>query len=238
MFGAAYVLSMAVSSAPFGAEGFLTVINRGYVALFDIGPSPVSYVVTTMVLLLNWWTGGTLILHTLRRLFLVARIYRRHTDVDLFRQGPLYALSRLTAQTTVGAVVVVYGMATVPSYMATPYGGVTVALIVVLAFASFALPLVGIHGALAAEKERLLEGISDLLRSAGAELHVRIHRKTYKGMDELNKALAGLEIERNMIGAIPTWPWQPETFRWVLAAMVLPLVIWVVQLLLQRALAP
>ena len=108
----------------------------------------------------------------------------------------------------------------------------------VLAFASFALPLVGIHSALAAEKERLQEGISDLLRSAGAELHLRINRKAYKGMDELHKALAGLEIERNMIGAMPTWPWQPETFRWVLAAMILPVAIWVIQLLLQRALIP
>jgi hypothetical protein len=238
VLAASYALTRAVSSAPFGAESLLTVLNRGYMALFDIGPSPGSLAVTTAVLLLNWWTGGTLILHTVRRLLLVGRIYRRHTEVDLFRQGPLYALSRLTAQTTVGSVVVVYGIATVPSYMATPYGGVTVAWIVVLAFASFALPLVGIHSALAAEKERLQEGISDLLRSTGAELHLRINRKAYQGMDEIHKALASLEIERNMIGAMPTWPWQPETFRWVLAAMILPIAIWVIQLLLQRALIP
>jgi hypothetical protein len=236
VLAASYALSRAVSSAPFGAESLLTVLNRGYVALFGIGPSPGSYAVTTAVLLLNWWTGGTLILHTVRRLFLVARIYRRHTNVDLFRQAPLYALSRLTALTTIGSVLVVYGIATVPSYMATPFGGVTVAMIVVLSFASFALPLLGIHRALAGEKDRLLEDISDRLRSAGDELHHRIDRKAYKRMDEINKALAGLEIERNMISAIPTWPWQPDTLRTLLIALLLPVAVWVVQALLQRVL--
>jgi hypothetical protein len=190
------------------------------------------------VLALNWWTGGTLVLHTIRRLILVARIYKRHTNVDLFRQGPLYALSRLTAQTTIGAVFVVYSIATVPTYMATRVGYVTVAMIVVLAFASFALPLVGIHRVLASEKDRLLEGISDRLRSTGAELHRRIDQNLYRGMDELNKAMAGLEIERNMIAAMPTWPWQPDTLRTLLIALLLPVVVWVTQVLLQRVLLP
>lgn len=236
VLGASYGLARLISSTPIAGGNLAPALREGYTALFDIGASPASYAVTTGMLLLNWWVGGTLVLHTVRRLFLVARIYRRHTNVDLFRQGPLYALSRLTAQTTAGAVLVVYGLATVPSYMTTPFGGVTLALIVVLAFASFALPLVGIHRVLAGEKDRLLEGISDRLRSVGAELHHRIDRKAYRGMDELNKALAGLEIERNMIGAMPTWPWQPETLRTVLIALLLPVAVWLAQMLLQRLL--
>ena len=235
--GAAYFLPISASLSPIeGGRGPLSVLNRGFVALFAVGPSPAAYGVTAALLVLNWWTGGTLVLHTVRRLFLVARIYRRHTNVDLFRQAPLYALSRLTALTTIGSVLVVYGIATVPSYMATPFGGVTVALIVVLSFASFALPLLGIHRALAGEKDRLLEDISDRLRSAGDELHRRIDRKAYKGMDEIHRALAGLEIERNMIGAMPTWPWQPDTLRTLLIALLLPVAVWVAQVLLQRVL--
>ena len=104
------------------------------------------------------------------------------------------------------------------------------------ALASFALPMVGVHHVLAGEKERLLEGIADRLHSAGDELHRRIDAGKYKGMDELNKALAGLEIERNMIVAMPTWPWHPETLRTLLAALLLPLVVWLTQILLQRVL--
>jgi hypothetical protein len=237
--GAAYLLPSTASLASAGGgRDVLSVLNRGFVALFEVGPTPASYGVTLAVLALNWWTGGTLVLHTIRRLILVARIYKRHTNVDLFRQGPLYALSRLTAQTTIGAVFVVYSIATVPTYMATRVGYVTVAMIVVLAFASFALPLVGIHRVLVSEKDRLLEGIADRLRSTGAELHRRIDQNLYRGMDELNKAMAGLEIERNMIAAMPTWPWQPDTLRTLLIALLLPVVVWVTQVLLQRVLLP
>ncbi len=239
--GLALVL-FAILLLPFPSPGMTMAdalpshVLRGFVALFEIGPTPASYAVTFGLLVLNWFVGGTLVLHTVRRLSLVARLYRRHTNVDIFRQAPLYALSRLTAQTTIGAVLVVYGIASVPTYVSQIPGRVMVAFIALLAAASFALPLVGVHRVLAGERDRLLEGISDRLRSAGAELHQRIDREHYQGMDELNKALAGLEIERNMIATMPTWPWQPETFRWVLAAMILPVVIWVIQILLQRAL--
>lgn len=209
---------------------------QGFQALFQIGPTPLSYTVTIVVLVMNWWAGGTLALHTIRRLTLVARIYRHHTTVDVLKQGPLYALSRLSAQTTIGATLVVYGLASIPVYVKQSVGALTLTVIILLAVASFALPLVGVHNVLASEKERLLEAIADRLHTAGAELHHRIDASAYRGMDELHRALAGLEIERNMIGAMPTWPWQPETLRTLLAALLLPLAVWLTQYILQKVL--
>ena len=237
VLGAAILVPLPVAVAASGnGRDILMLLNLGFAELFKLGPTPASYAMTIAFLTINWWAGGILALHTIRRLFLVARIYARHTEVNLFKQGPLYALSRLTAQTTIGAVLVVYAIASVPSYMTQPVGGITVALIALLAAASFLLPLLRVHSILGSEKERLLDGIANRLHNAGEELHRRIDQGAYRGMDERHKALAGLEIERNMIAAMPTWPWQPETFRWVLAAMVLPVLIWVIQLLLQRAL--
>ena len=230
--GASYLLRPAGASATSVGDA----LGQGFVALFQIGPTPVSYAVTFAVLVLNWWVGGTLALHTVRRLALVARIYKRHTTVDVLKQGPLYALSRLTSQTTIGAVLLVYGLASIPVYVSQPLGALTVAAIILLAVASFALPLVGVHNVLAGEKERLLEGIADRLHTAGDELHRRIDAGKYQGMDELNKALAGLEIERNMIAAMPTWPWQPETLRTLLIALLLPLAVWLTQYILQKVL--
>ena len=239
VLGAALLVPLPADVAGSGSgRDLLALLSLGFAALFEIGRTPASYVATIAFLTLNWWAGGILALHTIRRLFLVARIYARHTEVNLFKQGPLYALSRLTAQTTIGAVLVVYAIASVPSYMTQPVGGITVALIALLAAASFLLPLLRVHSILGSEKERLLDGIANRLHNAGEELHRRIDLGTYRGMDERHKALAGLEIERNMIASMPTWPWQPETLRWVLAAMILPVLIWVIQLLLQRALTP
>ena len=222
-------------SAAAGSDAWMR-LEVGFRILFEVGATPASYIVTLGFLVLNWWVGGTLVLHTVRRLSLVPRIYRRHTNVDLFRQGPLYALSRLTAQTMIGDLILLYALASVRTYISQPLGGGTITVFTTLALASFALPLVGVHRVLAGEKERLLEGIADRLHDAGQELHRRIQAGRYRGMDELNKALAGLEIQRNMIAAIPTWPWHPETLRTLLAALLLPLIVWLIQSVLQRLL--
>jgi hypothetical protein len=227
--GAAYMQPSAAAAA-----ALLPRLTTGFAVLFTVGPTAAAYVVTIVVFVLNWFVGGTLVLHTIRRLVLVPRIYRHHTEVDLFRQAPLYALSRLTAQTTIAAVVVVYGIASVPTYVSQAPGWATVLAIALLALACFVLPLVRVHRILAGEKERRLEGIADRLNDAGGELHRRIQQGRYRGMDELNKALAGLEIERNMVAAIPTWPWQPETLRTLLLALLLPLIVWAIQYVLQR----
>lgn len=219
-----------------GAAEMLTRLNLGTALLFGVSPSPLSYAVTIGLLALNWWVGGALILHTVRRLTLVPRIYRRHTKVDLFRQAPLYALSRLTAQTTIGALLLVYALASVPTYISQPLGGGTIAFFIGLALACFALPLMGVHRILADEKERLLQGIGDRLHEVGEELHRRVAKGSYQGMDGLHKALSGLEIQRNMLSALPTWPWAPETFRTLLIALLFPLIVWVTQTVLQRVL--
>jgi hypothetical protein len=212
-------------------------LSAGFRTLFEVGPAPASFLLTFAILVMNWWTGGALVVHAVRRLTLVARIYERHTNVDLFRQRPLYALSQLTAQTTIGGLIVVYGIASVPAYLSQPTGLVTIALIMTLGSASFALPLIGVHRVLVREKDGREESIADRLNAAGAELHQRIDRASYKGMDELNKAIQGLEIEHRMVHAMPTWPWQPETLRTVLVAIFLPIILWLLQFALQRLLA-
>jgi hypothetical protein len=211
-------------------------IAVGFRELFEVGPSPISYLLTLVVLILNWWTGGALVIHTIRRLTLVARIYQRHANVDLFRQRPLYALSQLTAQTTIGGLLLVYALASVPAYFSQPVGLVTVGLIIALGLASFAFPLIGVHRVLVQDKERRQESIADRLNLAGRELHGRIDKGNYRGMDEVNKAIDALEVEHRMVGAMPTWPWQPETFRTVMVAAFLPFTLWLIQYVLEKVL--
>jgi len=55
-------------------------------------------------------------------------------------------------------------------------------------------------------------------------------------MDDLNKALASLVIERDALARISTWPWRPETLRSFLTSVALPVLIWVVTAFLGRLL--
>lgn len=53
-------------------------------------------------------------------------------------------------------------------------------------------------------------------------------------MDTMNKAMASLEIERAALVRVPTWPWDPGTLRTVIAALLLPIIIWLIQYGLER----
>jgi hypothetical protein len=74
------------------------------------------------------------------------------------------------------------------------------------------------------------------LKATSFELHRRLDSGKIVGMDELNKALSSLDLERSHLSRVPTWPWQPETLRGLVAAVALPIVIWLIQYGLQRLL--
>jgi len=50
------------------------------------------------------------------------------------------------------------------------------------------------------------------------------------------RQLTALRSEQEALGHAPTWPWQPETLRSVIAAILLPLALCFIQWLLGRLL--
>jgi hypothetical protein len=74
------------------------------------------------------------------------------------------------------------------------------------------------------------------LETAIADLHHRVDTGDLDKMDDLNKAMASLELEHATLYRVPTWPWQPDEIRAVVAAFMFPLTLWVVQSILQRML--
>jgi hypothetical protein len=43
-----------------------------------------------------------------------------------------------------------------------------------------------------------------------------------------------LQIEQDVLRKIPTWPWEPGAFRALVAALLLPVAVWAIQVLLAR----
>jgi hypothetical protein len=109
-------------------------------------------------------------------------------------------------------------------------------VMLVTALVSGIWPLRGIHALLLAEKQRLLTECNRRIKATVADLHQRIDNAKLEKMDNLNKAMLSLEIEQTAIRRIPTWPWQPEALRIVVAAFLFPLVLWVIQWILGRVL--
>ena len=200
---------------------------------------PVSAGLVYFIYLIGAWVAGAFIYHTIHQLRLINRIHTRHTRVDLFRMRPLYAFSRLTALTAASLTLTLYvDIAVQPGVLYDPRVIGMASIIVVLAVATFAWPLLGIHRLLAEEKGRLLDENSLLLEAKIVELHQGLNRGALDGMENLNMAIASLEIEQNVLNRIPTWPWQPETVRLLVTALLLPLGLWIVQVVLQVIMGP
>ncbi len=180
---------------------------------------------------------GTLIYHTIHQLRMINRIYAAHTHLNLYRLQPLYAFSIPTALTAGGLALYDYAwFATAPELLSQPASLMLGAFFALAAAVTFALPLLGIHERLVAEKRRMLAECSARFETTVTMLHRRVDRKALRQMDDFNKALASLEIEQAVLRRIPTWPWEPGTARGLAATLGLPILIWLIQFGLQRLL--
>ena len=102
------------------------------------------------------------------------------------------------------------------------------AAILGIALASFALPLLGMHGRMDAEKKRLQAEVGRRIESMIGELHGSVDRRELGGADGQNKTLASLIAERDLLHPLSTWPWQAGTAGAVLSAVFLPIGLWLV----------
>jgi hypothetical protein len=196
---------------------------------------PVSAATIRITYVVVWWFIALFFYHTVHQLRSIHRVYTRNTRVNLFRMRPLYGLSGLAALTGLSLAAITYGwMAINPGLLGEPVAIAIVLPITLLALVTFLWPLLGIHSLLVEEKGRLMDECSIRLEAAMADLHQRVDDGALEAMDDLNKTITSLELERNLLDKIPTWPWRPDTVRLLLTALALPLGLWLVQYVLQQ----
>ena len=180
---------------------------------------------------------GPLVFFAVHQLSEVRRLYAQVALINLYDPDPLFAFSPLTARMAVAIAFITYGWsAGDPTTFTDPLSLFTTIATVSLALIIFILPLWGVHRRLVTEKRRALAQNGSRLKSTTVELHRRLDAGEIVGMDDLNKALANLGLERAHLLRVSTWPWQPETLRGLVAAIGLPVVIWLIQYGLQRML--
>jgi hypothetical protein len=106
------------------------------------------------------WLAALLAYHTIHQLRTVSLIYTKHTRINLFQLGPLYALSTLAARTAIGI--------SIPTYLwfwlnfSAPSGlslSDVIPSIFVYYYCDFVWPLM-VHIAFLQEKQRLLDEVA------------------------------------------------------------------------------
>ena len=199
--------------------------------------APISKTFLLFIWAVMWWIFGALFYQIAHQMRLIRRIYITHARVNLFQLTPLYAFSGVTARLAIGLTFQNYlWQVTYPQQANAGMNigiGSFFALVAIVVFVS---PLWGLHQRLGAEKVRALNENGQHFETATAALHRDVDAGNLENSTRLKDALTGLEIERNLLQKIPTWPWQPETLRGLITALLLPVVAFLIQFVLQRLL--
>ena len=217
-----------------GATGLAAVggaiVSPEQMAQFAFSREPASFVVSIAVWALISVVVGAFWLKLAFQAWVIHRLLTSEVDVDVWSQGGLHAFSGLTARMAVAVVLpALVALVVTPGAEVQRFG---TAGTVIGASLIFVLPLVGVHGRLVAEKSRLLAESAARIQTTRRRLHEAVESGETSLMDPLQKQMSALEIDQRIVEAIPTWPWQPETLRWVLGALMFPIVLFVLQQLI------
>ncbi|MEO8095734.1 MAG: hypothetical protein ABI632_12505, partial [Pseudolysinimonas sp.] len=207
------------------------------IALSQYFTSPLATVVDTVLSAISGLAMVMFGYHSIHQLRMISRIYTRHTDVSVFDIGPLYALSRVSATTSVALLIFSY------VYLAF-YGNwqinsvsnaVLLGGILLVALLTFVVPLWGSHRLLQREKSHRLSEVGRRIEAAADTLHAKIDSREYsEEAGRIGDVIEGLIKERAIVAKAPTWPWDPDALRAVISALLLPVVIWVITRILER----
>ncbi|MBM4409647.1 MAG: hypothetical protein FJ038_13860, partial [Chloroflexi bacterium] len=200
-----------------------------------VASDTVGYTVP-MLLIRGFWEGAVgalitiLVYHSIRQLRLVSRLHEGARDVPLFEPAPLYAFSTLTARTAIGLVLL-----QAPGFLFVPDNEsafvvtlVWMTVLTAISAAIFLLPLRGMQQRIASEKERLEAEVGRRLVTTIADVHAAVDGRPREDADALNKTLATLITERDLVAKLPTWPWSAGAFWGFASAVILPIGLWFV----------
>jgi hypothetical protein len=206
-----------------------------------LGISSISMFTVNVYFYVMWGILGVAVYHTIHQITVIRELFADYSVADPYNPEPLYAFSGITGQTAVFLLAISYGwillLVTSGQMQNDPISGLSVNIF----FAFFSLfiftwPLWGAHQLLVDAKKAALTKNAALMNTAIKELHNGIQEKNLDVVGDWQTALGALEIERTRIEKLPTWPWRPEALRGLVAAVVVPILVWVMQYVLERVL--
>jgi hypothetical protein len=185
--------------------------------------------------LIGYSTGSVIYYHSIRQLWLVNGTVKMVKQFNLFHLDPVHAFSRLTSRTGISWMFLL-GL-TLLLFPLDLARGPILALLgfqVVLALAAFVLPLRFVNYHLVSEKRRLLAELNQQIGWTVERLHHSLDQNEVDEAAQLGNALMGLNTEREILMDISTWPWRTGTMTAFLSAIVLPIVLLLLQIVIQK----
>jgi hypothetical protein len=195
--------------------------------------SPNGYYALSVFTLL-WMINVIFIFRTFHQLRTINHIYTQHAEINLFQQSELYAFSKVSASIAIGLVL------TSPIWMILDPGLISMGInmaFAILAIFIFISPLLGAHRLLKSQKDRLITESMQKKEALILDLFSRLEKNNLEEIGNLERALSSMEKAHNEIKRISTWPWQTDTLRQIIGALLLPVTIWMIQYFLSQLLS-
>ncbi|GMU41717.1 MAG: hypothetical protein AMXMBFR23_25830 [Chloroflexota bacterium] len=226
-------MSAALLGFAFGALGVVIEVTKE--GNDDrLAQHPAAYVSMIIFSFAFYAFAGPWVVRTVRLLRQVDRLHRRAVRIDLLDPDPLHALSSVTSLVGFSFVAVTsFSMVTDPETHQTTAGLALTLILLAFAVASFILPLWGMHRRLQTEKARLGGEVGRRIEITTARLYAHVDEDRPGATEERDRLLA-LVATRDLIDNLGTWPWRPETPRWLISALIIPLALWGLTRLLER----
>jgi hypothetical protein len=165
-----------------------------------------------------------------------AALQRLPLDFDLFHPAPFEPLAQfslLLSSLLMGGVTLCIPLAAEPQAALYIISSLTFGLTVVVALLSFFLNLLGIHRAMSEAKERSLARVRSTLTAAYEELTRRIEAQRWDEVPGVKDTLQALLAYETRVQDAPEWPYTSVALRRLVASALIPVTVWVVDLLVR-----
>jgi hypothetical protein len=200
---------------------------------------PVAFALAFFFGVSSYSMAPVIVYHGIRQLGLIRKAYSLVDVVSIYHQQPLYAFSGVTMRTAGYFFLMVY-----ISYLGeflydasaseAALNVVLSAIMIPISVFIVLIPLLGIHRRLADAKLDALEKNSDHIEKTQTLLHDAIDKKNYTKIKGVDGALASLYRVQDQLKTIATWPWPAGAFRNFLSAVLIPMILWLLQNLVNR----
>lgn len=218
----------------FGVVGFVIEMS-GEGASDRMAAFPVAFGIDLVVNVPGYMAAGAWMVVAFRLLRRVVELHRDAPRVDLLNPEPVRAFSSATAVVSVSAIgIVTFALLTGSAMYDGAVGLALYATLMCLALAAFLVPLWGMHRRLISERTRMLTDAGARLEATLARLYAHVDADR-TGVSDLRDRLMALVAARDLVAQQSTWPWRPETLRWFVSALIVPIVLWGVTRLLEGA---
>lgn len=191
-----------------------------------------------IVYLIFWFNMGMLLVsmyHHSRQLEMVSILHQDAPGIALLDTTPIFAFSRLsfwaavlTVFTILPSIFIYQTIGGSVLFSLPPIVGIGIALLV------FFLPLYSLNRRLVHEKSTRLDQVRRHIHGSIDELNQMVDRGDLSAIGAQHSQLAGLILEQEYLEKLRTWPWPRGTFARLLGLVVLPIVPFILQLLMQK----